>query len=268
MAYRDWLSEARGAVMSVVRRRMLRHDGTLRSSRRLPERMKASLANSYAAEDRAEIALAVAGMYPGGDYFEFGSESFRTFMNFLTAFDLNGLTTKLPETKFYAFDVFGDLDQGRGLSDSERWYFERYRGDQHYREAEHRLRRHNLLLDRCVQVKGYFEDTLTESLCAELRRQGRSIGFAFLDCNISSSYKTCFGFVEQLIRTDRAFIYMDEYFLTLDVPQMFEQLCARLHARHGLRARYVRNAGTFGALFCLMHEDAVPEMLPLAPGST
>src|SRR4051794_34487930 len=32
-------------------------------------------------KERAEVALAVAQLYPGGDYFEFGSEGMGTFRN-------------------------------------------------------------------------------------------------------------------------------------------------------------------------------------------
>jgi hypothetical protein len=267
----DLFKEVRGLIADAIWHRMFRYSGELRSSRLLPSRLKTSFAYRYAIQERAEIALTVAGMYPGGDYFEFGSEGFTTFRNFLTAFDLNGLTSKLPNTKFFAFDVFGDLDSGKGMPDNERWYFEQYRGgahlkagisssiaasDTHYRDAEWRLRRHNLLLDRCEMVKGYFEDTLNEEFKARLRREKRNIGFAFLDCNISSSYRTCFRFLEDFLRTDRAFVYMDEYFLTLDVHKMFDDLCLKLHKSHGMTARYVRNAGAFGALFCLMNEGA------------
>jgi len=253
----DLFNEARGIAADAIWRTMFRYSGTLRSSRLLPSRLKTSFAYRYAGQERAEIALTVAGMYPGGDYFEFGSEGFNTFRNFLTAFDINGLTTKLPDTHFFAFDVFGDLDSGRGIREEDSWYFERYRGDAHYREAERRLRKHGLLLDRCEFVKGYFEDTLNDAFKSRLDREGRKVGFAFLDCNISSSYRTCFEFLEGFMRTDRSFVYMDEYFLTLDVPQMFDEFCCRLRERYGLAVRYVRNAGSFGALFCLMQEGVL-----------
>ena len=248
------LNQARGYVAESIWYRMIRYNGGLRSSRHLPARLKQSFANRYAVQERAEIALTVAGMYPGGDYFEFGCDIFRSFKNFLTAFDLNDLQTAFPATKFFAFDVFGDLNSGAGIPDGEEWYFEKYRGDEHYREAQRQLQSFTSLYDRCEFVKGYFADTLNESFKARLRGEERSIGFAFLDCNIASSYQTCFDFIGEFLRTDRSFIFMDEYFQMPEVPAMFDQLCARLHERHGLRAHYVRNAGAFGALFCLMRE--------------
>jgi hypothetical protein len=248
------VNEVRGFAAEAIWRRMIRYTGCLRSSRLLTQRLKVSFADRYAYEERAEIALTVAGMYPGGDYFEFGSASFRTFRNFLTAFDLNGLPAKLPETRFVAFDVFGDLDAGDGTPAADAWYFKNYRGDRSYQAAEEQLRRHGLLLDRCELVKGYFEDTLNDALKSRLQQERRAVGFAFLDCNISQSYRTCFGFLQDVMRTDRCFVYMDEYFLTLDVPSMFDAFCAVMRDRHNMRAHYVRNAGAFGALYCLMRE--------------
>jgi hypothetical protein len=246
--------DARGLVTEAIWRRMVQHNGRLRSSRRLPTRLKKVFADRYAIQERAEIALTVAGIYQGGDYFEFGSSSFTTLRNFLTAFDLNSQATGNLDTKFFAFDLFGEVDAGRGVPELDSWYYEQYRGDTKYREAEWQLRRHGLFLDRIELVKGYFKDTLSEDFKQRLRQEGRRIGFAFLDCNISPSYKTCFGFLEEFMRPDRAFIYMDEYFLTLDVPAMFDEFCQKIRQRHGLTARYMRNAGAFGALFCLLRE--------------
>ncbi|HUD88317.1 MAG TPA: hypothetical protein VMR17_17895 [Xanthobacteraceae bacterium] len=231
----------------------------MRSSKYLPWRLRQSFATYYACQERAEIALMVANQYPGGDYFEFGSEGFYTFCNFLTAFHLNGHDVGKPEVKFYAFDVFGEPKPDAQLIGDEKWYFAVYRnlGLQHYRRAEARLRNHNLMLDRCVQVKGHYEDTLTDdAFKARLRAENRRVGFAFLDCNIASSYQTCFDFLEDFVREDRVFIYLDEYFQTHEVPQMFAKFCAEVGRRHGLQPHYIRNAGAYGALFILMRDPA------------
>jgi len=39
---------------------------------------------------------------------------------------------------------------------------------------------------------------------------------------------------------------------------MFEAFCAIAGKRYGLRARYIRNAGAYGALFLLMREPGLP----------
>lgn len=204
------------------------------------EKQGAQLYFGYA--ERAEVALAVAQLYPGGDYFEFGSEGMGTFRNFLTAFDVCGCTARYPDTQFYAFDIFGDsrgatgdLEYFKGWHDSET-----DRMDQ----AERFVRNHGLFHDRCHLVRGFFEATLTPAFKAQLRSAGRSIGFAFLDCNITASYTTVFAFLEGLL-LPRAAVYMDEYFCNDDVPLLFEAFCQRT----GRRARFMRGAGAFGALF-------------------
>jgi hypothetical protein len=89
---RDVLRNMRGVVTDAIWHFMIQHNGRLRSSRWLPSRLKDAFANRWAIAERSEVALTVASMYSGGDYFEFGSESFTTLMNFLTAFDLNSRT--------------------------------------------------------------------------------------------------------------------------------------------------------------------------------
>jgi hypothetical protein len=257
MRMKELVSEARGIVADAAWSRMFRHSGIMRSSRYLPSRLKRVFEGRYAMRERAEVALAVASMYPGGDYFEFGCAGFRTFRNFLTAFDLNDRPTLSPDTKFFAFDIFGDVNAGggpRGESD----YFEHYRGDDVYRENFLQLKRHRLLADRIEIVKGYFEDTLNEKFRIRLRKERRRVGFAFLDCNIPSSYKTCFDFLEEFLQEGRAFLYMDEYFCTEGVPDLFDKFCSAVRDRHSLKAYYVRNAGAFGALFCFMRAEPAP----------
>ena len=257
MNWNEIVSEVRGVIADATWSRMFRHSGIMRSSAYLPARLKRVFEGRYAMRERAEIALAVASMYPGGDYFEFGCAGFRTFRNFLTAFDLNDRPALAPDTKFFAFDIFGDVDAGggpRGESD----YFEHYRGDDIYRENFKQLKRHRLLADRIEIVKGYFEDTLNEPFRARLRNENRRVGFAFLDCNIGPSYKTCFDFLEEFIQAGRAFVYMDEYLCTGGVPELFDKFCVAVRERHQLRAHYVRNAGGFGALFCFMPAEPAP----------
>lgn len=245
-----------GAAFSWLRGRMIGHDGRVRTTKYLPRGLRISLAAYFACRERAEIALMVANQYPGGDYFEFGSESFRTFSNFLSAFHLNAHDETMPDVKFFAFDVFGEPRPDPVLSGEQKAYFGFYRslGEYHYRKAEARLRNHGVLFERCEVVKGYYHETLNDAFKARLKAENRRFGFAFLDCNIPASYKTCFDFLEEFVRPDRCFIYMDEYFQTHEVPGQFEAFCANVRARHGLHARYIRNAGAYGALFILMRE--------------
>jgi hypothetical protein len=87
-----------------------------------------------------------------------------------------------------------------------------------------------------------------------MRAENRHVGFAFLDCNMPSSYKLVFDFLLDVMKPARMFIYIDEYFEdhTPSIHPLYEAFAAEAKRRHGLDSLYMRNAGGFGALFCLM----------------
>jgi hypothetical protein len=247
------LNEARGFVAESWWHRMIRYTGNLRSTRRVPERLKSAFAQRAAFQDRTEVQLAVAGHYSGGDYFEFGSAGFNSLRSFLSAFDLNGHSTGLPDVRFFAFDLFGELDSGSGVPPDQAWYFEVYRGAKKFPDEE--LQRHGILLDRVEMIKGYFSDTLNADFKARLRREGRKIGYAFIDVNIAPSYATVFDFLPEFMQEGRCFVYMDEYFLVPEVPILFQGFCKQMADINGMAPYYIRNAGSFGALFCFMTDS-------------
>jgi hypothetical protein len=232
--------------------------GVFESSAGLASQTKIDLAMRYAYEQRAEIAMVAAStMYSGGDYFEFGSDGLGTFRNFLTAADLHGFSAAHPDMRFYAFDIFGDEGTGSRPGDSaDKDYFSHWRSQDNDKMAMARkyITDHGLLADRCILKQGYFQDTLSPQFKAELAAEQRKIGFAFLDCNITSSYVLVFDFILDLLVAGRAFVYMDEYFVNGDVPPLFDTFAKRLRDKRGLVARYMRNAGGFGALYCVSPE--------------
>jgi hypothetical protein len=150
--------------------------GRLRSTWLLSDWMKSRLASRYHYEVRAQVALDVASHYPGGDYFEFGSDSLLTFRSFLSAFDLHGLDKVHPDTHFYAFDIFGKALASDKVSSDDRWFFEHYAGSDKPELAKAALARHRVLVDRCVIKQGYFQETLNDAFKEELRREDRKIG--------------------------------------------------------------------------------------------
>lgn len=87
-----------------------------------------------------------------------------------------------------------------------------------------------------------------------MQRENRKIGFAFLDCNIASSYKFVFDFLLDVMRPERMFIEIDEYFEEHDpsIQVLYQDFAAQAKQRHNLDSLYMRNAGAFGALLCLM----------------
>lgn len=241
-------------VFRDLKRREIKDDaGVLRSVARLTDGQKSALATAYAYRARADIALDVACAYPGGDYFEFGSAGLCTFRSFLAAFDINsGHTRGFPDVKFWAFDIFGNPDQGSGAPTAERGYFEGWRGTEVANDPDLLLTPYGPLKDRCILVPGYYQDTLNEALKAKIRAERRKIGFAFLDCNLGSSYEIVFNFLIDVIVPDKMFIYLDEYLMDPPVASLYQKFSAEVKRRHGLTSLYIRNAGSFGALFCLM----------------
>jgi hypothetical protein len=227
--------------------------GVLSSVAHLSPARKSLIASARNYRARAEIALDVASNYPGGDYFEFGAGSLNSFRTFLAAFDLYGHAERFPETRFYAFDIFGNPDQGSGPPGGERTFFEHWRNPLEIAAPVGLLEPYGALKDRCVIVPGYFQDTLGEDFKTMMRNENRKIGFAFVDCNIASSYKFVFDFLLDVMKPQRMFIEIDEYFEehTPSVHRLYQNFAAAAKERYGLDSLYMRNAGAFGALFCL-----------------
>lgn len=62
-----------------------------------------------------------------------------------------------------------------------------------------------------------------------------------------------FDFLLDVMQPAKMFIYLDEYFT--DVPgliSLYDDFAAKAQERFKLRSIYMRNAGSFGALFCLI----------------
>jgi hypothetical protein len=217
------------------------------------EARKSALATGYAYRARADIALDVCTAYPGGDYFEFGSSGLGTFRSFLAAFDINsGHTKHFSDVRFWAFDIFGNPDHGNGPPTDQRHYFEGWRNPPELAAPRDLLKPYGALAKRCEIIAGYFQDTLNEAFKARLRAERRRIGFAFLDCSIKSSYKLVFDFLLDVATGEKMFVYIDEYFTDPPIAELYDEFADNATVRHRLRSVYMRNAGSFGALFCLM----------------
>ena len=162
--------------------------GVMLSTATLSPEEKARRAIYWQYRERARIALSVAGNYRGGDYLEFGSDGMGTFRNFLSAYDLNGLDRHFPQTRFYAFDIFGRVDS-REMDEYERTHFGHWEGEDKREQAHAFLDQHNLFRNRCEVHAGFFTDTVPPILERYRGVDAEKIGFAFLDCNITTSYE-------------------------------------------------------------------------------
>ena len=81
--------------------------GYANTTKDLTDDQKMNIFLHFQYSEKAKVALSVASSYPGGHYLEFGSHDLYTLRNFLTAFDVGNLNSRYPNTKFYAFDIFG-----------------------------------------------------------------------------------------------------------------------------------------------------------------
>jgi len=225
--------------------------GQFNPPKRLPEDILTLLNEDFAYSEWNRIALDLGRQHTGGDYFEFGSTGLYTFCNFLSAFHLSGQDRRKPDVKCFAFDLFGDPPSDSNLSEIEREYFKPYNllGPSHYKEMEKKLHDFGLMNGRVELIKGYFQDTLNDAFKNRLRSENRRVGIAFLDCNILSSYKTVLDFLLDFLYEEKSFVYLDEYFQTPGVASLFDEFCSAVLDRYGLKARYIRTAGSFGALF-------------------
>ncbi len=243
------------ALSSTARLAIQDRGGIILPTARMPAERRSLVSMSYAYRARSECALDVASTYPGGDYMEFGSTGLATFRSFLGAFYLHhGDGPNFTDTRFYAFDIFGDPDQGSGKPTADSGYFEGHRLPGAQSMATNSLEPYGSLSKRCFMVPGYFRDTLTEELKVKRKAEKRRVGFAFLDCSLGSSYKTVFDFLLDVIGPERMFIYLDEYFIDAQpsVHVLYESFCADAKRRHNLDSLYMRNAAGCGALFSLM----------------
>ena len=196
--YRAW-RELRGfegnAVSSTAGLAIKDRGGVILPTSRLPAERRSLAAMSYAYRARSECALDVASTFPGGDYMEFGSTGLATFRSFLGAFYLHhGDGPNFTDTRFYAFDIFGDPGRGSGAPADDVSYFEGHRVPSEHSMATNSLEPYGSLSKRRVMVPGYFQDTLNDALKAKMKAEKRRVGFAFLDCSLGSSYKPSLTF--------------------------------------------------------------------------
>ena len=219
---------------------------------------------------KAEVMLTACSSWYGGDVWEFGSGDLNTFRDMLSAYNICGMTRAYPDVKFYACDVFGKLEEDVGENAA---YFEPYvkRGDT---LAWHKslLDSHGLYLDKCHLVQGLFKNTLTPELKEKWRNDKtagvdysetalhlppefrnsaeRQIGFASLDCNIPSSYKTVFEWIFAAMAPN-SYIYMDEGLQSPEVLAMWDQFRCSLYDKRKIATTYIRNSAGFGSLWRL-----------------
>jgi hypothetical protein len=202
-------------------------------------------------KEKAKVALSVATSYSGGHYLEFGSHDLYTLRNFLSAFDVGALDARYPETNFYAFDIFGSYDEKRWNQlvkteqhhHSVKSYFDDFtpQGDI-LPEYQKVLNDYDLFTNRVHLIKGFFEDTIPK-----FKLEGK-VGFVCIDCNVLESYQVVYKYILDKVKLG-TYIYVDEYFDNFIITQESDKFSKTLTKEHNLKMKFVRSAGSVGALF-------------------
>lgn len=220
--------------------------------------------------EKSDVMMTVCSSWYSGDFMEFGSGDLNTFRDFLTAYNICGMTRMYEDVQFWAFDIFGKLEEDVGDLTN---YFSPYtKNGDNLAWHQRLLEQHGLYVDKCNLVQGLFKNTLTQELkekwsndkapgidysetalhlAPEHRNSDkRQLGFASIDCNIGSAYKTVFEWIFNVMAPN-SYIYMDEGLQSPEVLAMWSQFRGALYRKRGIDTCYIRNAGGFGSLWRL-----------------
>jgi len=140
-----------------------------------------------------------------GDYYEFGCHRCRTFRMALSEARLHNLTNM----RFYAFDSFQGLPSAEKSNAMEIWQ----QGALNTSEKEFMkmLNDHGLYLDKIETIKGFYQESLTDSLQQELLKKSSKIALVTIDCDLYESAVPVFTFIENILQ-EGAVVYIDDFF--------------------------------------------------------
>jgi hypothetical protein len=233
-------------------------NGPLVSSRYWSDQDRTDTEVFFHHKEKAEIMMTAASSWYGGDFMEFGSGDLNTFRDFLTAYNVCGMTRAYSDMRFYAFDVFGKLDKDVG---DLRAYFDPYtRNGDRLGWHQNLLERHMLYTDKCYLVQGLFEDTLTKEFKEKWRDdkaagQDHSQTALHLPPEFRNSARRQIGFAvfEWIFDAvaENSYVYMDEGLQSPEVLAMWSHFTEALCLKRNIGTVYIRNAGGFGALYRL-----------------
>jgi len=150
-----------------------------------------------------------------GDYYEFGVFRGFTFLSAAQACRDLGL----DQVRLYGFDSFDGLPDVQGIDTTNNQFFAGQfacsKG-----EVERNLTEHGIDWSRATLIEGFFSDSLTEALKAELPL--RRVGVAFIDCDLYSSTVEVLGWLGGLL-ADGSILLFDDWYSFGDSPELGQQ---------------------------------------------
>ena len=199
------------------------------------------------------ISLALWFMYGNGlegDYLEFGSLQGRTFRLACEHHrrDFEG------RMHFWLFDSFQGLPEPTGIDVDPKWRSGLLAwplNDLHLVAEEIGAPR-----TAYTPVEGYYDDSLTPELAAQLVADGVRAGIVYVDCDLYSSTKVVLEFVRPLLQTGTVLCF-DDYYCFQGDPGKGEQLALRefLEAEPGVGVVEYYRYGWHGRSFIVHLRD-------------
>lgn len=131
-----------------------------------------------------------------GDYHEYGvcgAGQFRLALSKAKKWGLSNMN-------FFAFDSFKGLPTDGSLAMSHETFWESIKGA-------------GVNVEKVRTIQGFFEDSLTPELQAEIIEKGRPLDFVNIDCDLDESARSVFNFISPMIRPG-TIVYLDDFFST------------------------------------------------------
>jgi hypothetical protein len=141
-----------------------------------------------------------------GDYLEFGCHRCRTFRMALT----EARRHNQDHMRFFAFDSFEGLPTPTTETSVTKWTQGALTtSEQAFQDL---VRKHGVYADRVKTIKGFYSDSLTDTLQRQFVDKGSKIALVTVDCDLYESAVPVFDFIEPLLQ-DGSVIYMDDLFV-------------------------------------------------------
>lgn len=139
-----------------------------------------------------------------GDYMEFGCHKARTFRMSLS----EARKKSFDWMNFYAFDSFEGLPEASEIDEFPGWEKGNLKtSDDVFRKL---IQEHGVYTDKISLVKGYFSESLSESLKSELLAKNTRAAMVYIDSDFYESARDVLCFVEDFLQ-DGTIVAFDDW---------------------------------------------------------
>ena len=145
----------------------------------------------------------LAGNFIAGNYLEFGVHKARTFRIALSEAKKKNFTNM----SFYAFDSFEGLPEASEIDKFPGWKKGNLKTD--YERFDELIKEHNLYTDKIYKIKGFYEDSLTNSLSNELLKNNEKASIIYIDCDFYESARVVLEFIVDFIQDGTIIVFDD-----------------------------------------------------------